>query len=189
LGIAGKLYVSNKLGIVKMAGIGAPHAVSVLEELIELKGKKFIIIGTAGGLQDEGVFVCTKAIRDEGTSFHYLKPEKYAYPDRELTKSFINCIKKHNIDFKEGISWTIDAPYRETKKEVNYYKKEGVSTVEMEASGLFAVALVRKVKICASFVVSDLLDKKWKPQFDKYFVRRNLNKLIDVAVEYFSKVK
>ncbi|MEK6819023.1 MAG: nucleoside phosphorylase [Nanoarchaeota archaeon] len=176
------IYVYKDLGVVRMTGIGASNASVILEELIALGGRKFLNIGTAGGLNQEGIFVCSKALRDEGTSYHYLAKEKYSYPHKELTQKLKSTLIKEKIAFSEGITWTIDAPYRETKVEVEYYAKKGVSTVEMEASALFAVAKYRKVKIASAFVVSDFLGKKWSPNFHKFDVKKAQGKLIDVSI-------
>lgn len=178
------VYHHMNIGVVRMTGIGSPHAATVFEELIALGGKEFLNIGSAGGLDDFGFFLCEKAIRDEGTSYHYEAHGEFAYPDRELTKRLENSMKKAGIKFEKAVDWTIDAPYRETKAEIKHYKKMGVKTVDMEASALFAVAKVRKVKIAAAFVVSDILgEDKWNPQFDSKHVNQNLNKLFDIAVE------
>src|SRR3989344_6408269 len=153
------VYVYKDIGFVKMSGIGAPNAVAVFEELIALGGKEFLNIGTAGGLHHEGIFLCKKALRDEGTSYHYLKNGMFAYPDKNLTEKISKVLKSKGMEYFQGTSWTIDAPYRETRAEVERYAKQGISTVEMEASALFAVAQYRKVKIASVFVVSDLLKK------------------------------
>jgi len=84
--LAGNLYIHRGIGFFKVGGIGSPHAVTVLEELIGLGGKEFILIGTAGGLQDFGIFLCNKAVRDEGTSYHYIPKGKYSYPNERLSK-------------------------------------------------------------------------------------------------------
>jgi len=180
-----KIYILKKgnVAFVKMTGIGAPHAVTFFEEFIELGIKKIINIGTAGGLQHEGIFLCEKAIRDEGTSHHYLPKSKYSYPDKKLTKKLGESIYKQKLEFEKSTTWTIDAPYRETKKEIEQYRKEGVATVEMEASALFAVATIRNVKIASAFVVSDTLIKKWNPNFHGINVIRTQNKLIEAAID------
>lgn len=180
------IYTYKDIGFVRMTGIGAPNAVAVFEELIALGGKKFINIGTAGGLNHEGVFLCEKAIRDEGTSYHYIPHGEEVFPDKKLTENLEKCIEKQEIDFFRGTTWTIDAPYRETKAEIKHYIDQGVSTVEMESSALFAVAKFRKVEIASAFVVSDLLGKKWKPKFHTFDVRKAQNKLIDAAVKCLS---
>jgi len=178
------IHQFKDIGVVLMTGIGSPHATTVLEELIALGGKEFLNIGSAGGLQDFGVFLCDKAIRDEGTSHHYSAHSKYSYPDKTLTEKLKKSIIKQGLKFQQGTTWTIDAPYRETKTEVKHYKKQGVKTVEMEASALFAVAKLRKVKIAAAFVVSDILgEDKWDPNFDARHVKQNLNKLMDAAID------
>ncbi|MBI2148402.1 nucleoside phosphorylase [Candidatus Woesearchaeota archaeon] len=182
------IYQYKAVGVICMTGIGSAHATVVFEELIALGGKEFFNIGSAGGLKDFGVFLCDKAIRDEGTSYHYIAHEKFAYPDKELTERFEKILLKNNILFQKAASWTIDAPYRETKAEIQRYKKEGISTVEMEASALFTVAKIRKVKIASAFVVSDLLDNdKWNPQFDAKHVNKKINKLFDLALECLLK--
>ncbi len=183
------IYKYKDIGLVRLTGGGSPLASAILEELIALGGKKFLNIGTAGGLFQEGVFICNKALRDEGTSYHYLPKGHYTYPDKNLTDRLKKSLKKHHLKYKEGITWTIDAPYRETKKEVEKYSKMGITNVEMEASSLFAVAKYRKVKIASAFVVSDVLGDKWLPKFHRFDVKRSLNKLIDIAVDCLIDLK
>jgi uridine phosphorylase len=182
------VYQHKDVGVVCMTGIGSPHATTVIEELIALGGKEFLNIGSAGGLKDFGTFLCEKSIRDEGTSSHYISHGKFAYPNKELTKKLEKYLLKNNIPFQKATSWTIDAPYRETKAEIQKYKKQNVATVEMESSALFTVAQIRKVKIASAFVVSDILgDDKWDPQFDAKHVNQKLNQLFDVALECLLK--
>lgn len=159
------IYTFRNIGFVKMTGIGAPNAVTVFEELIALGGREFLNIGTAGGLHREGIFLCEKALRDEGTSHHYLPKRKFSFPDSELTKRLESILKERKIKYNKGATWTIDAPYRETKAEIEKYSRNGISTVEMEAAALFAVAKYRKVKIAALFVVSDVLEKSGNLSF------------------------
>lgn len=184
-----KSYSYDNIGIIKIEGIGSPLAASVFEELIAMGGKFFINIGAAGGLQKEGIYLCKKALRDEGTSYHYIAKGKFEYPDKELTNKLSCFLKKHNIEFKEGVNWTIDAPYRETISEINKYKKQGYSTVEMEASALFAVAKFRRVKIASAFVVSDILGKKWEPKFFHMNTKKLKFQLIDAAIDCLRNIK
>ena len=177
------LYKYKDIGFVKIEGVGSPLAATVIEELIASGGKVFLNIGLAGGLQDEGVFLCTKALRDEGTSYHYLPHGKFTFPEKKLTERLRRSMEKHNIKYSKAITWTIDAPYRETKAEIEHYRKRGIATVEMEASALFAVAKLRKVRIASAFVVSDVLLKKWEPKFHTINVKQTLNKLIDASMD------
>ncbi len=183
LDFQGETWRKGDIGIIWMRGIGSPHAAANMEEIIARGGRKFILVGTSGGLQDFGIFLCERAIRDEGTSHHYIANSKYSYPSKKLSKEFEEALVKNNLKIEKGTTWSIDAPYRETKTEVLHYKKEGVKTVEMESSSLFAVAQVRKVEIAAAFVVSDILgDKKWNPEFDSKHVKIKLNKVLDAAI-------
>lgn len=181
------IYKYKDIGLVRMTGIGSPNATTVLEELIALGGRIFLNIGTSGGLHNEGIFLCKKALRDEGTSYHYIKTGHFIHPDKKLTKNLGAHLKKHKIDFSWGSTWTIDAPYRETKAEVTHYSKKGITNVEMEAAALFTVAKYRKVKIAAAFVVSDLLGKKWIPKFHRFDVKKALQNLLNASIEYLQK--
>jgi len=181
------LYTDKNIGFVRLPGIGSPFAVTLLEELIAYGGKEFLNIGFAGGLQHEGIFLCDRALRDEGTSHHYISHGKYSYPDTRLTKKFGEAIAEQGLEYETATTWTIDAPYRETKAEIERYRKQGIATVEMEASALFAVAKLRKVKLASAFVVSDVLMKKWEPKFHELNVVRALNRLVDAGVECLRK--
>lgn len=174
----------NQIGVIGKFGIGAPVAVILMEELIAFGVKKFLSIGSAGSLQKYlkvgNIIVCDRAIRDEGTSYHYLKPSKYAYPSKPMVKKIEEMLKKFGLKYAVGSTWTIDAPYRETVAEVKKYQKQGVLTVEMEASALFAVAQYRKVEAGAIFIISDYLSElEWRPKF--HLTTKYLEKLFQVA--------
>ncbi|MFI5421059.1 MAG: nucleoside phosphorylase [Nitrososphaerales archaeon] len=159
---------NGRVGILSNFGIGAPATVLHMEELIAWGAKRFVVLGTAGGinadLQAGDVVVCTKSIRDEGTSHHYTKNTRYSSASRELTDALFEAFSKDVRRLYKGPSWTIDAPYRETVKELIHYRSEGVMTVEMEASAVFAVGQIRGVETSAVFVISDLLTENgWKP--------------------------
>ncbi|MBU1975262.1 MAG: nucleoside phosphorylase [Nanoarchaeota archaeon] len=178
----------GNIAIVGRFGVGAPVAVKRLEELIAYGVRKFVSIGTAGTLQKDipigSIIVCEKAIRDEGTSYHYLKRSKYAYASKKLTKKIKNNLEKNNMKYFSGTSWTTDAPYRETIAEVKKYQKEGVSTVDMESSALFAVAKYRKVEIGSILTISDsLANLKWNPKSHSKKTAKSLEILFQVALD------
>src|SRR3990172_2720773 len=162
--------IKNKtLAVADRFGIGPAGVVATMEELIALGVETFLSIGLAGSLQKdvvpEHIVVCNKAIRDEGVSHHYLKSGKYASPSLELTTKLKENLSAGNLPYKEGASWTIDAPYRETVEELKTYQGEGVLTVEMEAAALCAVAEYRKVEFATAFVISDsLAELVWTPK-------------------------
>jgi uridine phosphorylase len=192
-GFLGKFLYLPKydIGVSGKAGIGPSGVGTVIEELIALGVKRFVSIGTAGGLQKTlniGDFVlCEKAIRDEGVSHHYVSSEKYAYPSTELTEKLATSMKKEGIDFVTGTTWTIDAPYRETVAELKQYQSEGVLTVEMEASALASISTYRGVEFATAFAVSDsLADLVWDPKLHSTHVTDLLQKLFKAAIRALS---
>ncbi|MHB8359865.1 MAG: nucleoside phosphorylase [Thermoplasmataceae archaeon] len=140
---------------------GAPLAVATVEELVSLGVRKFLILGTAGSISTRANFndivLCTKAVRDEGTSYHYIRPSTYAYPSKPLTRSLLEALKKKGMMTLSGPSWTTDAPYMETIEEISEFRRRGVITVEMEAASVFAVSVRRNVESAAVFSISDEL--------------------------------
>lgn len=177
---------NGEIGVCGDFGIGAPSTIVIMEELIAHGVRKFITIGTAGALQKElpldSIIICDKAIRDEGTSHHYLKTEKYAFPSASLTRAITTNLRNQQVKFFVGTTWTIDAPYRETNAEIKQYKAEGVLTVEMEAAALFAVAKYRKVEAGALVTISDYVEEHaWTPQFHSR--GEQLAKLFRLALE------
>lgn len=181
------IYQYKDIALVGLIGVGAPNAVRLLEELIVLGGKEFYDIGVAGGLDTSGIFLCQKALVDEGTTSHYLSRAKYTFADKALTLKLGKALEKNNLKFTVADSWTIDALYREVPSKVRKHKKMGIKTVEMEASALFAVAQLRNVQLGACFVVSDILTEDgWEPQYHNKEVKETLNKIIDASIESFS---
>jgi len=153
----------SKVGniMVVSLNIGAPLTAVVAEELISLGVREFLILGSAGSLNKNlrlgKLVLCTKAVRDEGTSHHYLRNSVFVAPDIKLNNRLAEFAKLHKIELRKGITWTTDAPYMETQQELDYYRMLGVSTVEMEVAALFAVAKKRKVRASAIFAISDIL--------------------------------
>ena len=129
---------------VSCLGIGAPAVVAQLEILAALGVRRFLSLGTAGGLQAQqqpgDVVVLSGAIRDEGTSYHYVGPNIDATPDAELTAELASAIASAGMNATTGMTWTLDAPFRQTAEEIAHFRRRGVLAVEMEASALFAVA-------------------------------------------------
>jgi uridine phosphorylase len=130
-------------------GVGAPLAAGLLEEVIALGGRKFIACGGAGVLDGEiavgHVVVPTAAIRDEGTSYHYLPPGHEVSPSSGAVAALERTLQAHNVAYVTGKTWTTDAIYRETRAKVARRRAEGCLTVEMEAASFFAVAQFRNV--------------------------------------------
>jgi uridine phosphorylase len=177
----------GRVGVLGGFGIGAPAAVTLLEEFIALGVPRFLSVGTAGSLQPQigigDLVVCDRAIRDEGVSHHYLAPEKYAPASPALTERLIAALTAGSHAFTRGTSWTIDAPYRETRAEVAHYQGEGAACVEMEAAALFAVAQYRGVEIGAMFTITDsLASLEWHPEFHSERTQQGLETLYQTAL-------
>jgi uridine phosphorylase len=177
----------GKVALYRVPGIGAPCAAAYLEELIAAGIRRYVIVGTAGSLLphlDTGsVVICERAIRDEGVSHHYLEASRHAEASSAMLERLRRVAERLEVAHHVGESWTIDAPYMETREEVLYYQGEGVATVEMEAAALFAVAQVRSAEIGAIFAVSDsLADLTWKPRFGMGDVARGLDRAFEVAL-------
>ncbi len=128
-------------------GVSAPMAAAMLEEAIALGCRKFIACGGAGVLDKEiaveHIVVPSAAVRDEGTSYHYLPPGREVSASPDGTAAIEQTLKRHSIPYIVGKTWTTDAPYRETAAKVQLRKSEGCLTVEMEAAAFFAVAQFR----------------------------------------------
>lgn len=130
-------------------GVGAPLAAAFLEELIALGGKKFIACGGAGVLDNTievgHVIVPEHAVRDEGTSYHYLPPARTVAADANAVSAICETLIQRGVPHDRGNTWTTDGFYRETPKRIAQRKSEGCLTVEMEAAAFFAVAQFRDV--------------------------------------------
>ncbi|MEN9343490.1 MAG: hypothetical protein RLZZ453_277 [Chlamydiota bacterium] len=168
-------------------GIGAPTTASKMEELITWGVSQFVTIGTAGSLQTKAkrgdLVLCEKAIRDEQISHNYLPTAKYIHAPRRMSTKLQMQMKKMNIPFHIGSTWTTDNLYKQTDEEVEQYRIEGVLTVEREAAALFAVAHCYQVDLAALFTISDpAKDLLWQPHFDDPQVQQGLKTALDVAV-------
>jgi uridine phosphorylase len=130
-------------------GVGAPLAAGFLEEVIATGCRKFIACGGAGVLHSEiavgHVLVPTAAVRDEGTSYHYLPASREVEASAEGVAAIEATLRAHSVEYVLTKTWTTDALYRETPDKVRRRKEEGCLAVEMEAAAFFAVARFRGV--------------------------------------------
>lgn len=130
-------------------GVGAPLAAGFLEELIARGCRTFVACGGAGVLVPDvalgHVIVPSAAIRDEGTSYHYLPPAREVEPTRQAVDAIVATLVRHGVAHVTGKTWTTDGLYRETRGKIERRVAEGCLTVEMEAAAFFAVAAFRGV--------------------------------------------
>jgi uridine phosphorylase len=140
-------------------GVGAPLAAGMLEGAIALGCRKFIACGGAGVLDREvavgHIIVPRSAVRDEGTSYHYLPPGREVEASPEGIAAIEHVLKKRGAEYLISKTWTTDAPYRETPAKVRLRRSEGCLTVDMEAAAFFAVARFRGVILAQMLYAGD----------------------------------
>ena len=130
------------------APVGAPAAVQILDWLISYGVSEVVSAGSCGSLVDyaENVFLVPyKALRDEGTSYHYLPPSRYVDVSERSRRAILQTLQAHNLPYHEVKTWTTDGFFRETKTKVASRKQEGCAVVEMECSALAACAQMRGI--------------------------------------------
>lgn len=131
-------------------GVGAPAAAGKLEEVISLGGRIFVAAGGCGVLDSSltvgHLILPTSAVRDEGTSYHYLPPGREAAASPRVLAALEAVLIRGATPYVVGKTWTTDAPYRETPAKVARRRQEGCLAVEMEAAAFFAVAAFRGVE-------------------------------------------
>jgi uridine phosphorylase len=144
-----EVAVEGRRVAVAQGGVGAALAAGWLEELIALGGRAFVAVGGAGVLVPDialgHVIVPTAAVRDEGTSYHYLPASRDVGPTADALAAILATLTRHEVPHVEGRTWTTDGYYRETREKVRRRVAEGCLTVEMEAAAFFAVARFRGV--------------------------------------------
>ena len=144
-----ELEFNGKRLFVLHPGVGAPVAAAFFEELIALGAANVIACGGCGVLQKEIAVghpvIITSAVRDEGTSYHYLPPSREVTADDKGVEVLEKILKDHKVDFLLGKAWTTDAFYRETINQRKKRLEEGCIVVEMEAAAFFAVACFRGI--------------------------------------------
>jgi uridine phosphorylase len=150
--------------------IGGPYAVLVAEQLLASGAKVIVGLTSAGRISQHlsipSLVIATAAIRDEGTSYHYLPPANTVDAPATLIWQLESQLKQLALPVQNGLVWTTDAPYRETQEQIEAHATEGALAVEMQAASLFALARVRRAQIGVVAHVSNAIDHTGEP-FDK----------------------
>jgi len=150
-------------------GVGAPLAVGLAEEAIALGIRNFVACGGCGVLNKEiavgHLLLPTAAIRDEGTSYHYIPAAREIEMNLEVLEVIASVLDIHRVPYLRTKTWTTDAIYRETLAKAEKYRGEGCLAVEMEAASLIALAQFRKVKFGQILYAGDaVLAEGWDPR-------------------------
>jgi len=147
-------------GIIGYA-VGAAFAVLIAEELFASGCKLLLSMSSAGQIlpiQALPYFIIvTQALRDEGTSYHYLPPTDYSKADNNLVRLAEATLFRTNLAVRSGATWTTDAPFRETRDAIEAAEQGGILAVEMEAAALYAFAAARnKPVLCFAHVTNQM---------------------------------
>lgn len=178
-----------------MSRVGAPACTVSYEEVLAMGLEKLIMFGTCGVLDgkidDLAIIIPTSAIRDEGTSYHYMKASDEIKVNEKYKNEFEEILKSNNIPYIQGKVWTTDAPYRETRGKMLKRKSEGCVCVDMECSAMSAVAKFRKKELFQFFYAADNLDDfKWDQRsLDDNVKFLEKEKIINLALELAVKMQ
>lgn len=170
----------RKLGVFH-PGVGAPIAATLLEEVIARGGSKFIACGGAGVLNKDirmgNIVVPAAAIRDEGTSYHYLPPGREVNASPLGVAAIEAALTQRGYSYLVSKTWTTDAIYRETPAKVELRRSEGCTMVDMEAAAFFAVAQFRGVTFAQILYGGDDVSGTQhdpRPEWTRHSVREEL---------------
>jgi uridine phosphorylase len=150
----------DRFGIVGCA-VGGSFAVLVAEQLFASGCEFLVSVASAGQIADLGPppyhIVIERALRDEGTSYHYLPPSRFVEADRALLALAAEALASTNGRVHRGATWTTDAPFRETAETIAMRRRDGILAVEMEAAALYAFGRARnKAVLCIAHVTNQL---------------------------------
>lgn len=131
--------------------------------------RRFILLGNCGVLdkriEDCGIIIPTKAIRDEGTSYHYAPASDLIDVNTRYVPEFIEVLREFGYPYVQGAAWTTDAFYRETPVKVAARRRMGAVCVEMECAAMQAMCDFRGVEFFQYFYAGDNLDHpQWDPR-------------------------
>jgi uridine phosphorylase len=153
-------YEGVRFGIIGCA-VGASFAVLLAEQLF-VSGCRFLLsVTSAGQIVVKGpppyFVVIDRALRDEGTSYHYLPPAEFSEADPALVDAAMGALRGHQLQVYRGAAWTTDAPFRETAGAIERCRERGILAVEMEAAALYAFARARrKPVLCLAHVTNQM---------------------------------
>lgn len=141
--------------------VGAPFAVLVAEELFACGCRHLLSVTSAGQIVAANpppyFVVIDRALRDEGTSYHYAAPAEFADADPTLVAAVTIALRHAGVTALVGPSWTTDAPFRETAEAIEAARAKGILAVEMEAAALYAFARARSVAVlCLAHVTNTM---------------------------------
>lgn len=182
-------YKGEEICLVQ-APVGAAPAAQLLDWLISYGVREIISSGSCGALGNfpENTFLIPyKALRDEGTSYHYAPPSRFIEINKRALKAIEKTLTEHGLKYKEVITWSTDGFFRETKEKVAYRKNEGCSVVEMECSALAACANLRGAVWGQILFTADSLanidkydERNWGGDSFEYALKLSLDAVLNI---------
>lgn len=161
------VYKANYKGIevaLFMSYVGAPGCVALIEDIFAMGAEKLIVFGTCGvldsSIEDCSIIIPNRAIRDEGTSYHYAEASDEIDVNLKYIDKFVKILDNHKLKYNIGKVWTTDAIFRETRDKVNRRKSQGCICVDMECSAIAALAEFREKDVFHFFYAADNLDSE-----------------------------
>jgi uridine phosphorylase len=142
-------FLGKRIALIQ-AAVGAPLAGGQIDEISAMGCKKFIACGMCGVLQKDiavgHLIIPISAVRDEGTSYHYVKPSREIIANERVVQIIENALLEKSVPYIKAKTWTTDAFYRETPQKIARRKNEGCVTVEMETAAYMAVSQYNNVE-------------------------------------------
>lgn len=177
-----------------MSDVGAPACVGAMEEIYAMGVETIIMFGTCGvldkSIEDCSIIIPNAAIRDEGTSYHYMPASDEIEVNPKYIPEFVSILKEFNTHYTIGKTWTTDAFYRETPKKMAKRIESGCISVEMECAAATAVAKFREKEFFEFFYAADNLAAE---QWDKRSLSNEArveekDRVTILALEFATKV-
>jgi len=183
-------YAGKEIAIYQTL-IGGAGTAGLLEEVIVKGGRKILFFGSCGTLDkslSEGYLIIpTAAYRDEGVSYHYMPEGDYV--DVKTAQKLSRIFEEMQLPYIMAKTWTTDALYRETEKNMKARKAEGCLTVDMECASIMAVSEFRGVEAYQFLYAEDNLDaSQWEARSMGRVSQNEFEKYLNIAIEVASKL-
>jgi len=148
------------------SSVGASACISVIEEIFAMGARKLVLFGTCGvldrSIEDCSIILPVRAVREEGTSFHYAPASEEIEGNLLHRQDFLELCNRSAFSIRCGKTWTTDGVYRETANRVREMQERGCICVDMECSAVFALTQFRGYDIFQFFYAADNLDdEEW----------------------------
>lgn len=185
-------YNGHELGLCQ-SWIGASACVSNMEEIAAMGAKKIFVCGECGvldgSIDDAHLIIPLSAVRDEGTSYHYMPPSDEIAMDDECIRIIEEVFTEKQLAYTKGKIWTTDAPYRETREKTARRRRQGCIAVDMECSALAAFAKLRGIKYGQFVYAADNLDaEEWQQRGLTVRPVSEKSRIFELALECASRM-